>query len=261
MKLLGSALLLGFLALPTVAAEEPLAVSEYEALYPADRTAVLKLWPRNKGYGWRYLVQVDVGTPPQELFLLLDTGSHQLLLRDAARGACSTGEPSTFGGCFNSSGSTSITDNNEEVTSFDYVVDVDVDLNGRYRTAHDRVVLDGASAPDYGVQYGGGALTEDDSASSRAYISAYVALLEAVSKGGIGPVEHVPRFLADASGVLGVSHWDTGPWQSLLRLLSGATDRFALDLNRGGESRLVLGGTPNPNPNPHLSPHPNPNPN
>ena len=58
-------------------------------------------------------------------------------------------------------------------------------------------------------------------------------------------MEHVPRFLADGSGVLGVSHWDNGPWQSLLRLLTGATDRFALDLNRGGESRLVLGGSYN----------------
>ena len=234
---LGSALLLGFFALPSVAADET--ATGYEALYPADKTAVVKLWPRNLGYGWRYLVQVDVGTPPQALFLLLDTGSHQLLLRDAGRGACSPSEPSTFGSCFNSSASTSITDNNEDVTDFDYVVDVDVDLKGRYRTAHDRVVLDGAEAPEYGVQYG----VEDSSASSRAYISAYVALLEAVSREGIGPVEHVPRFLADASGVLGVSHWDNGPWQSLLRLLSGATDRFALDLNRGGESRLVLGGT------------------
>ena len=258
-KRLGSALLLGFFALPSVAADET--ATGYEALYPADKTAVVKLWPRNLGYGWRYLVQVDVGTPPQALFLLLDTGSHQLLLRDAARGARSPSEPSTFGSCFNSSASTSITDNNEDVNDFDYVVDVDVDLKGRYRTARDRVVLDGAEAPEYGVQYGGGPLVEDSSASSRAYINAYVGLLEAVSREGIGPVEHVPRFLADASGVLGVSHWENGPWQSLLRLLSGATDRFALDLNRGGESRLVLGGTPNPNPNPHPHPNPNPNPN
>ena len=104
------ALLLWCLALPLAAAEEE-AASEYEALYPADKTAVVKLWPRNQGYGWRYLVQVDVGTPPQALFLLLDTGSHQLLLRDAARGACSPSEPPTFGSCFNSSASTSITDN------------------------------------------------------------------------------------------------------------------------------------------------------
>ena len=171
-----SALLLWCLALPLAAAEEE-AASEYEALYPADKTAVVKLWPRNQGYGWRYLVQVDVGTPPQALFLLLDTGSHQLLLRDAARGACSPSEPPTFGRCFNSSASTSITDNNEDVTVFDYVVDVDVDLNGRYRTAHDRVVLDGAEAPEYSVHYE----FEDSSASSRAYISAYVALLEAVT--------------------------------------------------------------------------------
>ena len=171
-----AALLFWCLALPLAAAAEE-AASEYEALYPADKTAVVKLWPRNQGYGWRYLVQVDVGTPPQALFLLLDTGSHQLLLRDAARGACSPSEPPTFGRCFNSSASTSITDNNEDVTVFDYVVDVDVDLNGRYRTAHDRVVLDGAEAPEYSVHYE----FEDSSASSRAYISAYVALLEAVT--------------------------------------------------------------------------------
>ena len=253
MKRLGAALLLAFFALPTQAAEET--APEYEALYPADKTAVVKLWPRDLGYGWRYLVQVNVGTRPQELFLLLDTGSHQLLLRDAARGACSPSEPKTFGSCFNSSASTSITDNNEDATFYDYVVDVDVHLNGHYRTARDRVVLDGAEAPEYGVQTG----VEDSSASSRAYINAYVALLEAVSRGGIGPVEDVPRFLADASGVLGVSHWYNGPWQSLLRLLSGATDRFALDLNRGGESRLVLGGTRTPTPTPTPSPNPNPN--
>ena len=253
MKRLGAALLLAFFALPTQAAEET--APEYEALYPADKTAVVKLWPRDLGYGWRYLVQVNVGTRPQELFLLLDTGSHQLLLRDAARGACSPSEPKPFGSCFNSSASTSITDNNEDATFYDYVVDVDVHLNGHYRTARDRVVLDGAEAPVYGVQTG----VEDSSASSRAYINAYVALLEAVSRGGIGPVEDVPRFLADASGVLGVSHWYNGPWQSLLRLLSGATDRFALDLNRGGESRLVLGGTRTPTPTPTPSPNPNPN--
>ena len=222
-------------ALSTEAADEP--ASEFEALYPADATAVLKLWPRNKGYGWRYLVQVNVGTPPQELFLLLDTGSHQLLLRDAARGACSSPtEPSTFGDCFNSSASTSLEDQRDEVISFSYVVDVDVDLNGRYHTATDLVMLDtdvmyGADAD---VMYGGASATRD---------RAYVALLEAASRGGIGPVERLPHFLADASGVLGASHWRDGPWQSLLRLLSGATDRFALDLNRDGESRLVLGGT------------------
>ena len=66
-----------------------------------------------------------------------------------------------------SSASTSITDNNEDVTVFDYVVDVDVDLNGRYRTAHDRVVLDGAEAPEYSVHYE----FEDSSASSRAEVT------------------------------------------------------------------------------------------
>ena len=44
-------------------------------------------------------------------------------------------------------------------------------------------------------------------------------------------------------GVLGASHWRNGPWQSLLRLLAGGTERFALDLNGGNASRLVLGGS------------------
>ena len=206
--------------------------SEHEALYPVDATAVLKLWPRRAaGNGWRYLVSVDVGTPSQQLFLLLDTGSHQLLLRDAFRGACQSTEPPAYGECFNSSASTTLEDQRDEEISFSYVVDVDVDLNGRYHTATDVVMLD---VP-----------THEAGSGVPVRISAYVALLEAASRGGIGPVDRVQHFLADASGVLGASHWREGPWQSMLRLLSGDTDTFALDLNRGGESRLVLGGSYN----------------
>ena len=167
-------LLLSCATLPTDATEDP--ASEHEALYPSDASAVLKLWPRRAaGNGWRYLVQVDVGTPTQELLLLLDTGSHQLLLRDAARGACSgPSEPPAFGACFNSSASGSLELNQrDEVISFSYVVDVDVELNGRYHTATDRAML--------------GALPGLPSASAsaptaweRERIIAWVALLEAV---------------------------------------------------------------------------------
>jgi len=199
---------------------------------PDDAAAILPLEPRQAtGGGWRYLLSVGVGTPTQTLLLLLDTGSHQLLLRDAARGACGPGEPPSPPTCFNSSASTSIQERTDQENTFTYVVDVDVNLNGRYRTARDVVALGGTDAID---EAGSGA---------QSATRPWVALLEAASQGGIGPVERVEHFLADAAGVLGASHWPDGPWQSMLNIVSGGTDTFALDLNRGEASRLVLGGT------------------
>lgn len=199
---------------------------------PDDAAAILPLEPRQAtGGGWRYLLSVEVGTPNQTLLLLLDTGSHQLLLRDAARGACGPGEPPSPPTCFNSTASTSIQERTDQENTFTYVVDVDVNLNGRYRTARDIVALGGIDPID---EAGSGA---------QSTTRPWVALLEAASQGGIGPVDRVEHFLADAAGVLGASHWPDGPWQSMLNIVSGGTDTFALDLNHGDESRLVLGGT------------------
>ena len=64
------------------------------ALAVADEPLELPLTPRpTPDGGWRYLLPLAIGTPEQNIPVMMDTGSHHLLVRDSAQGACAAGEP------------------------------------------------------------------------------------------------------------------------------------------------------------------------
>ena len=199
------------------------------------------LTPRTTPDGaYRYMLPVDVGTPAQSVQLLLDTGSHLVFIRDEAYGACESAP--AHGRCFNSSASTSIELSGGDITSFSYVVDVDVLLIGKYKGATDNVDLTPLANP-----------------SALPYPLPTLALpLALLGTGalGMGPTSLTPYFWADAAGVLGISHQASGPWESLLEAAQAVG--YTLDINgrpENGPSYLTLlaAGAPAPAPPPMRS--------
>ena len=182
--------------------------------------SLISLTPlRAAGGGFRYALLLAVGTPEQRLTLVFDTGSHLLLLRDVASGACTPSEPYVGGPCFNSTRSTSLWSSPSERSvplSFSYIVDVNMQLHGTYVAASDLCRL-GESFNSTELQ--------------RTRVDA--ALLPAASRGGLVPPESLPFFMADAAGVVGASPTalaaQAGAWQ---QLIAGYDRTFALDLNR-----------------------------
>ena len=58
----------------------------------------------------RFLVPVYLGTPAQTVQLMIDTGSHYLLVQEQTHGSCSSAGTPVFGGCYNSSASLTMQD-------------------------------------------------------------------------------------------------------------------------------------------------------
>jgi len=198
--------------------------------------AGLSLTPlRAAGGGFRYALTLAIGTPEQRLALVFDTGSHLLLLRDAALGACAPSEPRAGGPCFNSTRSTSLwSPPSERVSfSFSYIVDVNVRLHGSYVAVSDLAGLAVGPFNETGSSRAG--------AATRHRVDA--ALLPAASGGGLAPPESLPFFWADAAGVLGTSPAATATqgaaWQ---QLIAPYDETFALDLNRDQASSTLLLG-------------------
>ena len=224
--------------------------------------------------GWRYLVPTLVGSPSVLVPLLLDTGSHMMIVRDEAVGACV--DPPVFGGiCFNYSASTSVQKMiNERADPFKYLCDVDVELT--VFPAHATVVRDV-------VSIAGLAPSPPPYATNQSTAAPGVIVQMSLMLGGfsITPKEHLPYFWADAggapppvggpadstrrsppaplrvrtgapphAGVIGASRSSDGSnaWEVLLASHNLST--FALDLNRGeSPSRLLLGGDYSPSAN------------
>eukprot|EP00966_Prymnesium_polylepis_P309986 7162128-Prymnesium_polylepis.1 len=110
-----------------------------------------------------------------------------------------------------------------------YYVDVDIEIIGPYAPAEDYITFTG-TAP-------GSNSTPPQSSHVR------LALLRGASEDyGVRPARLLPYFWADADGVLGASH-STVSANPIEYLLQPSGSTFALDLNPGGESRMLLGGT------------------
>ena len=203
--------------------------------YPPDAIA-LPLYPRTTPSGGpRYLVAVDVGQPVQTLRLLLDTGSHLLLIRDAGLGACTTSDAPADGSCFNSSASSTISALSPGLSSnrrpLQYYVDVDIEVIGPYTPAEDYVSFAGLSP---------------SSSSSSAQSQVHIALLKGSDNENpaerVGPARSLPYFWGDADGVLGASH-STVNANPIEYLLQPHGKVFALDFNPTASSSLLLGGS------------------
>ena len=177
---------------------------------------------------YRYLLPITLGgidcansslahCEAQSLDLMIDTGSSYLMVRDMARGACSTADPPVYGDCYNSSASAT----NVGPTggaSFSLAID-GLQIVGSFSAATDIMEVAG---------------------TSRA-VRVSVAEVGAVSNNGIGPPALVPYFWADAAGVLGLSPQPRAsyPWEVYV---AGFGSRFSLDLQPPGRrSRLGLG--------------------
>mmetsp|Transcript_40927 Transcript_40927/g.99197 ORF Transcript_40927/g.99197 Transcript_40927/m.99197 type:complete len:504 (+) Transcript_40927:48-1559(+) len=207
-------------ATPTIL---PLLIASSAAVVPYPPDALqLPLLRRSTPTGApRYLVGVTVGEPGQTLSVLLDTGSHLLLVRDARRGACAPGaDVPSDGNCFNSSTSASLVSNISDPTgTLPIFVDVDTEVTLRYTSAADLFSFAGLHAA-INATLGNIGLLSNSSDTDTAY------------------------FWADADGVLGASHssLSTNPIELLLQP-HGLM--FALDLSPRGANggTLLLGGT------------------
>ena len=195
---------------------------------------------------YRYLVDLDVGAPSQRIAVMLDTGSHYLMLRDSSQGACHPGHHSQachLGHsvpqhrlCFNASASATFRDDEPKSESVEFSID-GLAIEATFDRAFDQMMLSGVDSTcgDAGQSSG-----PESSAASGTPLS----LIGSTSSGGIGPVCRLPYFWADAAGVLGVSprrRVDSPQWWESYITCFGY--KFSLDLNggTGAPSRLGLG--------------------
>ena len=187
----------------------------------------LPLHARRGGFGWRYLVDLELGTPAQRASLLLDTGTHLLLLRDAALGACASGEPAAYGDCFNSSASSTLLfqatdDDAPPPLRFAYVIDQEDTLQGSSRAVSDLVRF----------------VTE--SASPWENVTS-IGMVPPASSGELDPPD-LSFFWADAAGALGSPPHAEVNGGAFAALIAPYDSTFALDANRDeGESLMYLG--------------------